>query len=128
MEKRVEVNAEELSRIKQLINEAESLLEKRKLKTSVEKLYEAAKEVIILLARKYNLDEIKEAEKRGGWDFELVDKTVDVLYRLLGRDVLGLWFSVVHLKLASEDKILNKRNLQIELEDIKKMIESLLAS
>lgn len=128
MEKKVQVNAEELTKIKELVNEAESLLEKRKLKASVEKLYEAGKEAIILLAKKYNLDEIKEAEKRGGWDFELVDKTVDVLYRLLGRDVLDLWFSVVHLKLASEDKILNKRNLQIELEDIKKMIESLLAS
>lgn len=123
MEKRVEVNAEELSRIKKLINEAESLLEKRKLKASVEKLYEAAKEAIILLARKYNLDEVKEAEKRGEWNFELLDDAVDKLSDIIGEEVMISWDAVDFLQLAIQDRFLNKRTIKDNLPYIKKLVE-----
>lgn len=120
MEKRIK----ELARIKQLLNEAESLLEKGDASNAAEKLFEAASESVILLAKKYNLEEAKLAEQKGGWNYDLVLHSAFKLSEILNKEILYDWTFASYLyTLAYLDKVLGVEAVKFRFPKIKRLIE-----
>ncbi|MBS7610324.1 PaREP1 family protein [Candidatus Bathyarchaeota archaeon] len=122
---------ERIKLIERLISEANGYLEKDDAVQSSEELYKAAEESIKALAEHFNLEEVKEAEKKGRWTVALLEKSVGKLTDKLGMEVEHGWDAANYLQVwgfheAKLDSEYVKRRLPliIRLKELTKKIYS----
>jgi len=97
--------------IKDLLSEADGYLARGNVVQSSEKLYKAAEECVKALSERLNLEEVKDAEEKGMWAVNLLEKAVRKLVDKFGIDVQLGWDAANHLhvwgfhegKLEAED-------------------------
>ena len=77
--------------IKDLLEEAEELLEEDDIIQASEKFYKVVEEIIKKLAEKYAPEYSSEANKKGRWTTTLLEKTVNTLTGKLGEVVHRAW-------------------------------------
>lgn len=117
MEKRIEI--EDLAKIKQLINNAELLLQKGNIADSIRSLYEAIKESIILL--RAGLEEIKNS---GNLDDISFMKIANKLSKILNnKDILYAWYAADYGYVLAEEGKLDLDTLKPIIEDMKELVK-----